>query len=425
MQRQEFIIGGFTKPSGSRNYFGSLYLGYYDKKGILKYCGNVGTGFNQSSLKTIYKKLKENVIDENPFDIRPPGITTATWVKPILVGEVEFIEWTSDGRLRHPSFKGLRMDKSAKKITREKKISVKKIKSEVKPKLLFNKIKIPFRLTHPDKILYPEDHLTKLDVAHFYEQVAEWILPYIVNRPLTLVRSPETYKKTFYQKHLMPGSPKGLFEIKIKEKNKTDQYIYLKDREGLMALVQMSALELHPWGSRIEDYEYPDMLIFDVDPAPDVPWKKVVEAAIDIRENLSKIKLKSFVKTTGGKGLHVVVPIKPEYKWEIIKEFAHAFVLLLAENNPDKYVSVMTKAKRKGKIFLDYLRNQRGATSVAPYSLRAREHAPVSVPLAWDELNANFKKNFYTLRTLAKRLKELKQDPWKDFFKTRQKIKIK
>ncbi len=424
MQRQEFLIGGFTKPMGRRSFFGSLYLGYYDKKGVFKYCGNVGTGFNQASLENIYQKLKKNIIEKNPFDIKPPGITTATWVKPVLIAEIEFIEWTNGGRLRHPSFKGLRMDKSPKKITREKKISVKKIKSEVKPKLLLKKIKLSFKLTHPDKILYPEDRITKQDIANYYDNIAEWILPYIVNRPLTLVRSPENYKKTFYQKHLMPGSPIGLFQIKIKEKNKTDNYIYIKDREGLMGIVQMSALEIHPWGSRIEDYEYPDMIIFDVDPAPDVPWKKVIEAAVDIQENLLKIKLKSFVKTTGGKGLHVVVPIKPEHDWGTIKEFAHAFVLLLEENNPQKYVTVMTKAKRKGKIYLDYLRNQRGATSVAAYSIRSRVHAPVSVPLAWDELSSNFKDNFYTLRTVGERLRKLKKDPWQDFFKVKQQLKI-
>jgi bifunctional non-homologous end joining protein LigD len=274
-------------------------------------------------------------------------------------------------------------------------------------------------------VLYPEDDITKIMIANYYEKIAEWILPYIVNRPLTLVRAPENYKKTFYQKHLMPGSPKGLFNVKIKEKNKTDQYIYLKDKEGLMALVQMSVLEIHPWGSRVEDYEYPDMITFDLDPAPDVPWKKVVKAALDVRDKLLQLKLKSFVKTTGGKGLHVVVPIKPEHDWDTIKEFAHAFVLLLVENNPRQYVSVMTKEKRKGKIFIDYLRNQRGATSVAAYSLRAREHAPVSVPLAWDELSHHFKRNFFTIKTLPKRLEKLKKDPWHDFFKLKQKLKIK
>ncbi|HEX2549914.1 MAG TPA: DNA ligase D, partial [Gammaproteobacteria bacterium] len=199
IQRQEFVIGGMTMPGGARNHFGSLYLGYYDKKGILKYCGNVGTGFNQASLKTIYDKLQKIIIKENPFDVRPPGITSARWVKPIYVAEVEFIEWTKDGMLRHPSFKGLRMDKSPKKIHREKKIQ---IKSATKPKNLFNKLS--FKLTHPGKVLYPEDDITKIMIANYYEKIAEWILPYIVNRPLTLVRAPENYKKTFYQKHLMP-----------------------------------------------------------------------------------------------------------------------------------------------------------------------------------------------------------------------------
>jgi len=413
-QRQEFVIGGYSPPSGSRIAFGSLYLGYYDKKGQLQFCGNVGTGFNQASLKKIHSLLKKNIIKENPFTTKPPGLTSAIWVKPILVAEVEFSEWTSEGSLRHPSFKGLRTDRPAKKITRESKAKLKDTKVKNK------NVELPYRLTHPNKILYPEAKITKLDLANYYEEIQEWILPYVINRPLTIVRCPENYKSCFYQKHINQSTPDNLFPIKIKEKNKTENYIYIKDIAGLLALVQMSVLEIHPWGSNNENVEYPDMITIDLDPAPDVAWKQVVLTAKRIRKHLADSKLKSFVKTTGGKGLHVVIPIKPKYRWDQIKEFAHTLVQFMIAHYPGEYIGEMSKAKRKGKIFIDYLRNQRGATSVSAYSTRARPGATVSVPLDWKELSNNIKDNSFTIASVIERLKKLKKDPWADFFKMKQ-----
>lgn len=413
VQRQEFVIGGYTRPQGSREGFGSLFLGTYNNKKELVFCGNVGTGFTQASLKTIYKKLQRYRSSTNPFTTRPPGVTTAIWVKPKLVCEVEFIEWTSDGNLRHPSFKGLRADKPAFKIKKEREMSIKNIAAGA-----------PAFLTHPKKVLYPEDGVTKLDLVNYYDTVKKWMLPYITNRPLTLVRCPDTYKECFYQKHLNKFSPQDVESVSIKEKTKTDQYPYITNITGLLSLVQLGVLEFHIWGSDVKKVNYPNMIVFDLDPSPEVAWKKVVAAAKLLKKELAKLKLKSFVKTTGGKGLHVVVPIKPEHDWDDIKNFSHAFVNHIVELFPEEYVSTISKAKRKGKIFVDYLRNQKGATAIAPYSTRARKGAPVSVPLRWEELSNRFEDNYYTIFTLPKRLKKLRQDPWKDFNKTRQSIKL-
>lgn len=418
--RQEFVIGGFSQAKGSRNFFGSLYLGYYDKKGKLQFCGNVGTGFDHASLKKIYDQLKKLIIKSNPFATKPPGVTSATWVKPKLVAEVEFSEWTKEGILRQPSFKGLRTDKPAKTIMREESNVIDPTSSSKKPKVISEEI--PFKLTNPDKVLYSEDGITKYDIAFYYDQIQEWILPYIVNRPLTLLRCPESYKECFYQKHIDKGLPNALRSIPIEERHKLEKYIYINDSKGLMALPQMGCLEIHPWGSRIENLECPDLIIFDLDPGPDVTWKQIVTAAKRIKKHLAEFELKSFVKTTGGNGLHVVFPIKPEYDWDTIKQFSKIFVQFIVENYPDDYVMQMTKSERKGKIYVDYLRNQRGATAIAPYSTRARNGAPVATPLDWDELTNKKEDTFYTIETLPKRLNKLKKDPWYDFFRIKQKL---
>lgn len=414
IKQQEFVIGGFSKPQGARDYFGSLFLGVFDNENQLIFCGNVGTGFNNESLKKIHAKLQDLIISKNPFNTTPPGARTATWVKPQLVAEVEFTEWTEDGRLRHPSFKGLRMDKKAKEVIKEKELPVEQVKSTSKQSL-----------THPEKVIYEEDGINKQDLYEYYIEVGKYMLPYIKNRALTLVRCPSTYKECFYQKHLKSAS-KWLHKISVPDKDgkNEEDYFYLNDLGAFSEIVQMGALELHPWGSTIEHLEHPDVLVFDLDPAPDVPWSAVVEAAFDLKEHLKQYHLKSFVKTTGGKGLHVVIPIKPEYDWEKVKQFTHVFVTFLEKRDPDKYISKMSKIKRKGKIFVDYLRNQRGATAVAPYSPRARLHAPVATPISWDELTDNINDTFYTIHTLPNRLIKLRTDPWEDFWLVKQSLRL-
>lgn len=429
LKRQEFVIGGYKKPQGKRKYFGSLLLGTYNKRKELIYNGNVGTGFTEASLANIYQLLSKYETSKMPFHQQPPGSRKdVIWLKPLLVAEVEFSEWTNDDYVRNPSFKGLRNDKSPQQIVREKEVPIENIenkqdlflKEEKSQKLNSN-----YRLTNPHKILYPEDHITKKEFALYYKNIHAWILPYIVNRPLSLYRCPDGYQKEcFFQKHINDSTPSALYAITIQEKDSKEECIYIKDDTGLMALAQMGALEIHPWGSRIEDAEYPDVIVFDLDPGPDVPWKKVVEAAFDVKELLTGFKLQSFVKTTGGKGLHVVVPIKPQYTWQEIKLFTRLVAHYIVQQNPQQYVCQMTKSKRTGKVFVDYLRNQRGATAIAPYSTRARAHAPVAVPLAWDELTDSYQDTSYTIRTIMQRLNHLSKDPWRNFFKIKQSLDL-
>lgn len=418
LKRQEFVIGGYTQPKGNRKHFGSLLLGVYTKnKKKLAYCGHVGTGFNAKSLSSISKELKKYKTTEMPFEKLPPESKNVTWTKPVIIAEVEFSEWTSDGILRHPSFKGLRSDKPPKTIHVEEPLHVRSV-----PPM---KSGTNIQLTHPEKILYPKPKITKQQLFDYYNNIQKWILPYIINRPLTIVRCPDGCdKECFFQKHTNKSTPPALKSIVIKEKNSKENCIYIDNIEGLLALTQLGVLEIHTWGSNVEHVEKPDMIVFDLDPAPDVKWKEVVEAAFEIKAQLKKYKLKSFVKTTGGKGLHVVVPINPEYGWNDVKTFTHTFVDYMVSESPDKYIGKMTKSKRTGKIFIDYLRNQRGATFIAPYSTRATPDATISTPIHWDELTTNIKDTTYTIKTLGDRLKKLKRDPWKDFFKIDQSLRL-
>ena len=285
--------------------------------------------------------------------------------------------------------------------------------------------KTKFNLSHPDKLLYPKVNITKLDLANYYNAIANWILPYILKRPLTLLRCPNGQnKKCFYQRHLTT-SIENLYAITLTDKtDKPEPYLYIKDKSGLMALIQLGVLEIHPWASQIDKIERPDFVTFDLDPGLDAEWKKVIETAFFVKDHLLKLNLQSFVKTTGSKGLHVVVPIKRLYSWDKVKIFAHTFVKYLAMQNPQLIVANMSKTKRKGKIFVDYLRNQRGASSIAPYSTRIKENAAVATPLSWTELNARIKSDTFTVKNLPMRLVKLKHDPWADFYLLKQKLSL-
>lgn len=286
-------------------------------------------------------------------------------------------------------------------------------------------LKTKFNLSHPDKLLYPDVNITKLDLANYYNQIAEWILPYILQRPLTLLRCPNgEKKKCFYQRHLT-SKTENLYAISLSDKtNKSEPYLYIKNILGLMELIQLGVLEIHPWASQIDKIEKPDFITFDLDPGLDTEWKKLIEAAYFVKDNLQKINLKSFVKTTGSKGLHVVIPIKRLYGWDKVKIFAHTFTQYLVMQNPQLLVANMSKAKRRGKIFVDYLRNQRGASSIAPYSTRIRANAAVATPLNWNELTTRIKSDTFTVKNLPQRLAKLKHDPWKDFFIIKQKLSL-
>lgn len=281
------------------------------------------------------------------------------------------------------------------------------------------------RLTHPERIMYPQAGITKRQLAEFYVAIADWILPHLKHRPLALVRCPDGVgEHCFYQKHPGKGAPVTLERVGVREEHKLAQYAIVNDVAGLVSLVQMGVLEIHPWGSRVDEIERPDRLIFDLDPAPDVPWPHVIEGARRIRGLLEELELTSFLKTTGGKGLHVVVPIDRRQGWEEAKAFAKGVATELARRWPENYTTNLSKSKRRGKVFLDYLRNQRGATAIAPYSTRARPGAPVATPIAWDELSPRLRSDHFRVANLRKRLAQLATDPWRDLATTRQTLKV-
>jgi bifunctional non-homologous end joining protein LigD len=279
------------------------------------------------------------------------------------------------------------------------------------------------RLTNPDRVMYPEQGLTKLDLARYYESIADWVLPHVRGRPTTLVRCPEGLSEPcFYQKHTGWWAPAALRRVKIQEKTKVGEYLVVDDLSGLIGLVQIGILEVHTWNSLADDVEHPDRIVIDLDPDEGLPWARVIEAARRVRERLSEDKLKSFVKTTGGKGLHVVVPLAGGPTWDASAAYAERIATEIAGREPRAYVAEMSKAKRRGKVFIDWLRNVRGSTSVAAYSTRAKPAAPVSVPLDWDELDERGGPAEYTAKNLGRRLARLKGDPWVAYGKTRQKL---
>lgn len=399
-QRQELAIVGFSEPSGSRSHLGALLLGA-EQDGKLRYAGRVGTGFSEASLAELAKKLK-------PLQIKAPAIANPPrgadargvhWVRPELMAQVRFSEVTSDGLLRHPSFEGLREDKPAAGVKLEKAVPLSTRKSAP-------------ALTNADKVLYPELGITKQELAEYYELVAERMLPHVANRPLTLLRCPNGREKCFFQKHPGAGAVPGLRSVSIDEKRGKAPYSVLDDATGLFGLVQLGVLEVHTWGSRADDHEHPDILVFDLDPDPKLDYAAVIRGAQRVRQVFEQAKLESFVKTTGGKGLHVCVPIAPRLDWEPIKAFTKHIAEAIAADEPALYLASASKAKREGKTFIDYLRNGRGATFIAPYSTRARENAPVATPLEWDELTPSLKPNHFTVRNLAQRLAKLDRDPF-------------
>jgi bifunctional non-homologous end joining protein LigD len=447
--REEFVIGGFTKPSGSRKHFGALLLGYYDNNHDLIYAGRVGTGFDERALSSLRSKFDKLLLDKSAFKNlsgRTGQAKDVTWLKPSLVAQVEFSNWTDERQLRHPSFQGLREDKAARNVVRDDPISPKAIQSTEKAvrtrkRGRVNKnVSVPrnakesnassvsneiagVTLSHPDKVLYPEDGFTKLDLARYYELVAEWMLPHVENRLLSLVRCPAgSGQKCFFQKHPSQGISDYLVRTEVPEKEKTEEYLSVKDLSGLIALVQMGVLEIHIWGSKADQFEKPDRLIMDLDPDPTVDWPRVIIAAKEVRLLLEEIGLESFIKTTGGKGLHVVVPIQRRTSWDDAKGFCLGVANFLVAAAPDRYIAKMSKAARKNKIFVDYLRNDQGSTAIAPYSTRNRPGATVSVPISWNELKDALTSDYFNIENLPARLARLKKDPWEGVESVRQSI---
>ena len=449
IHEQEFVIGGFTLPAkghAGTHGIGALLLGYYDDAGNLIYAGRTGTGFTQKSSVHIRSKLEKLRQSTMAFSVAAAEARRgAIWVKPTLVAQVRFATWTSDRLVRQASFQGLREDKPVRQVRNEEpKPQPRTARSSaptkrathtapsrlaaksVAPHKAATQDHAPVRLTHPDKVLDAESQLTKQQLADYYWAIAPLMLPHISGRPLSLVRCPEgSTAPCFFQKHVTSALPPGIGAVQITDKKsgKPEPYITLSTAEALAGLAQFGVLELHPWGSRNDDLEHPDRIVIDLDPSPELPWSTLAQAAADVRKRLKKLGLESFLKSTGGKGLHIVVPIQPHYDWATVKQFAHTFVLEMEASNSDLYLTKMTKSARVGKIYLDYLRNERGATSVAVYSPRARASAPVSMPLAWTELKQKDRPVFPTAEYSSWKSRT-KRDPWKDFFKTRQSIEL-
>jgi bifunctional non-homologous end joining protein LigD len=431
IQEQEFVVGGFTEPKGTRAGLGALLLGVHDDGDGLAYAGKVGTGFTGAAARRLRERLDGLRVEKSPFRRPPPGAREARWVKPELVAEVEFTEWTTDGRLRHPSFKGLREDKPAGEVVRERpapaqasasrgggrrtrKTAVKQANASAGPQ--DDAVVAGVRISHPDRVVYPAQGITKAQLAGYYAAIAEHMLPHLRSRPTVLLRCPEGLgQECFYQKHAGSWAPSSLRRVPIREKRKTSDYLVVDDVAGLVSLVQMGALEFHTWNAQADSLETPDRLVFDLDPGPDVPWPAVRTAARLVRARLDAHGLTSFVKTTGGKGLHVVAPIAPGPDWDACLAFAHQVTEALVAETPRAFVATMAKVARKGKIFIDYLRNQRGATSVAAYSTRARPGAPVSTPITWDELDSISAGDHFTIETVQRRLARRSGDPWEGY----------
>ena len=403
-QRQEFVIAGYVPSSVSPKAIGSLVLGVYEDKRLV-HVGRVGTGFSATLARDLWTDLERLKRPASPFSaaLSRDAARGVRWVKPELVAEVEFRGWTTDGILRHASYKGLREDKDPSEIVRETAKSAPSRANAPAPS--------SFNLTHPDRVLWPDTGLTKQGLADYYADIAEWILPHVANRPLSLVRCPSGIEGScFFQKHAWNGMSKAVQHRAIDG----EDILFIDDLEGLIALVQSGVLEIHAWGSPMENPETPDRIVMDLDPAEDVPWTALIDAALEVRERLGDAGLESFVKTTGGKGLHVVAPLRPKAGWDEVKSFTQSLAETMAGDSPDRYVATMSKRARAGKIFIDYLRNGRGATAVAPYSTRARSGAPVSTPLAWSELSASMRPDHFTVSNLPTRLAHLKSDPWAD-----------
>jgi bifunctional non-homologous end joining protein LigD len=416
-REQEFVIGGYTAPRGSREKFGALLVGVQAPQGGLVYAGRVGTGFDDPMLTRLHARFGRLATDRCPF-VKPPNVPGAPavqWIKPQLVAQVQFAEWTAEDQLRQAAFIGLREDKDPRSVVREDQVVPPDASAVTAAGAAANATAAKrgtgsgtgsskgggvagggrsgssirnVTISNPARLVYAEPPISKLDVARYYDAVAEHLIAHVQDRPLAMVRCPQgTTGTCFFQKHISTRLPPGVRNVTVQEKNgPDDKYVAITEPTGIVALAQHGVIEMHPWGSRLPKLGAPDRLIMDLDPDDDVPWTAVIEAALLTRTLLEELGLNAYVKTTGGKGLHVVSALKPTRDWTSVKGFARGLALHLTRLAPKRFTAELAKASRGGKIFIDYLRNGEGATAVAAFSLRARPGAPVSMPLAWSDL---------------------------------------
>ncbi|MDN3565923.1 DNA ligase D [Paeniroseomonas aquatica] len=422
--RDEFIILGWTPPAGARQGLGALHLGFHDDGGRLHYIGGVGTGFSEKELASLRRRLGRlaSTAPEGMLLAGDPPDPAINWVQPELVGEVQYIGWTGFGRLRHATWLGLREDKGPEEVVRE-------VPHPEEPRMPFQP-KTPgagrivhapkpvrgaqrvggTEITHADRELWPG--VTKQDLAEYWTKVAARALPGIAGRPLALLRCPDGIEgQSFFQKHGNRGMPPALQEGSAEDQ----PWLAIQDESGLLACAQMAAIELHGWGATLDDPGHPDRIVLDLDPGEGVSYPQVVKAALDLRTRLRSLGLESFCRTTGGKGLHVVVPLQPAADWGAVRDFAHGIARAMEAAEPERFVSTVPKARRRGRILVDWLRNGAGSTAICSYSPRARPGATVATPLAWREVTAKLDPADFTIATVPQRLAKQRQDPWAGF----------
>src|SRR3569623_1990461 len=442
----EFVVIGFTEPKGSRSGIGAVLLAQ-PRDGRLTYLGRGGTGFGNEQLRALRKQLTPHIVEEAQADIDlmdRKDQKLAIWVQPRLVVEVFYQGIGGQGLLRQVAFKTIRSDKSPSDLGESKKGSKVKTKASAKkvPARKTAAKKAPAKksraaaavatpgisgaevvITHPEREVFPGTGFCKGDVADYYNSVSRWLLPEVANRALSVVRCPDgTGQACFFQKHVGRGWGEHVHGVKIKEKNGSDLYLYIRDEAGLIELVQMNVLEFHPWGAKTDDPDHANRVVFDLDPHPSVKWPRMRAAAKEVRAQIESIGLKCFLRTSGGKGLHIVVPLSPPAPWDDVKAFALGVAQAMAELHPKEFVAVAGEKNRQGKIFVDYLRNGRGATSVASYSLRARAAAGVSMPLDWDDLGKLKSGDQFTIKNAAKHIARRGEDPWADIDEVEQSL---
>lgn len=417
-RRQEFVIGGYSPSNKKGRLFASLLVGSFDK-GRFVYRGRVGTGFDEETMKNLAAAFAKRKRKTAPFDRVPAPIARdAVWLKPDMVAEVDFTEFTGDGYIRHGAFEGVRQDKDATTVRFEERTpAMKTPQPKVKDKDTGEATEsavLGIEITHPGRIIVAGSGISKLDLARYYAVVADRLLKYAEDRPVSLFRCPQGENgRCFYQKHAGEGFPGEIGHVPIKEASgETESYMVIKGAESLVAAVQMGAVEFHIWGSRAANLEKPDRLVFDLDPDEGLSFADVRNSALELRDMLKDLGFFSQVMVTGGKGVHVIVPLTVRATWDDAKTFTKSFALKLAETEPARYTATMSKAKRKGRIFIDWLRNERGSTAIAPYSMRVRHGGPVATPVSWSELEALKAANGFLIADVIKRL-ESGRDPWK------------
>jgi len=414
--RQEFVIVGYTRPQGSRSGFGALLLAVNDTSGLV-YAGRVGTGFDQASLKAIHAQLRPLERKSSPLE---KALTSAQarnvhWVEPTLVGEVQFAEWTREGVIRQAAFVAMRSDKPAAQVIHEQPRTVKSMKSA-------KKTTGTVKITHPDRVIDKQSGMQKEQLAQFYNSISEWILPFLRHRPVSLLRAPEGIEgEQFFQKHSERLAIPNIKQLEQALDPGHARLMEVDSAEALLGAVQMGTVEFHTWGATVDKIETPDLFVLDLDPDPALPWKSMQEAAQLTLSVLDELGLQAFVKTSGGKGLHLIVPLARRDNWDTVKAFAKAIAQFMTEQLPERFTATSGPKNRVGKIFIDYLRNARGASTVAAYSVRARPGLPVSVPVSREELKGLRGAQQWTVANLQQRLDGLKSDPW-DGYANRQKI---